>query len=111
MAGLLEGLVQLCKAVLMPSVSPIGGRLVLCVYSLVPSRPPDGPLGSHPGPLVVPSVSQQGTGLQNEALEHKKEAFNARIKALDSKNEALGPKRGVRSIKMRDWKLRMQLGP
>ena len=35
------------------------------------------------------------TDHKNEGLDHKKEAFNPRIKALDHKNEALSSKRGV----------------
>ena len=63
---------------------------------------------------VVPAGRELGMGptdRKNEGLEHKKEASRARIKALDPKNEALSSRRGVSTIKIRVWKLRMQLGP
>jgi len=46
-----------------------------------------------------------------EGFDPTKTDVNARIKALDSEDETLGPKRGVWTLEMSAWKLKKQLGP
>ena len=48
-----------------PYVGAVEGCALFCAFILLPpSGPPDGPLGSQPGPSVGLSVSRQGIGLQ-----------------------------------------------
>ncbi|XP_068277333.1 uncharacterized protein [Nyctibius grandis] len=47
---------------------------------------------------------------KNEGLDQEKEASSSRVKALETKNEALRPKRGILDMKIRFWTVQRRHG-